>query len=82
MTSGAGLLIVARSSHSNENRYKDGSNTVALLKAQVALTRTQNALLAAPRMTTETLGETAMTDVEQQNWQSLGVVYNELRFRG
>ena len=23
-----------------------------------------------------------MTDVEQQNWQSLGVVYNELRFRG
>lgn len=62
--------------------FKNDANTVALLKAQVALTRIQNALLAVRRMTSEALSEMVMTDLEHGNWQSLGVAYTELCFRG
>jgi hypothetical protein len=62
--------------------FEDGKNAVNLLRATVALLRTQNALMAMQRMTTKTLAELASSALERSDWPSLGVAFTELTYRG
>lgn len=62
-------------------KYDDSGNSVALLKNIAAQMQLNNALLSASRMPVESLAQSFDDAAQRQDWQTLGAVYQELKYR-
>ena len=62
-------------------KFQDGANQTALLKALVALTRVSNMLTSLPRMTVANLTAVVDTAFANSDWAAVSAAYNEISFR-